>query len=104
MGMYDHVKCRIMSCPGCGGDLDWQTKDGDCLLERVYVVDLMRDRNEMRMVGDCDKCHWYIEVAIERDTGLTAGQHLARMRERDGVVPEVEADEARRFGEREADR
>lgn len=39
MGMYDHVNVSI-PCPGCGRKLDWQSKDGDCVLETVDPKDL----------------------------------------------------------------
>lgn len=93
MGMFDHVKCRAMSCPGCGGDLDWQTKDTACNLDTVFVVDIMRQRHEMRMIGQCGECRWFVEATISRDTSLTAGQMVLQMAEQRGSLPQVDAAE-----------
>jgi hypothetical protein len=93
MGMFDNVRCRAMSCPGCGGDLDWQTKDTDCNLDTVYVVDVMRGRESMSMIGSCDECRWFVEATITRDSSPTVGQHLLYMAEKGRRVPSVDAAE-----------
>ncbi|KIA63018.1 hypothetical protein [Nocardia vulneris] len=85
MGMFDNVLCRAMSCPGCGGDLDWQTKDAGCTLDTVLVVDVMRGRNDMRMIGGCDECRWSVEATITRDTSPTVKQLLMLTAEARGL-------------------
>ena len=98
MGMFDHVACRAMSCPGCGGNLDWQTKDADCVLDTVYVPNVMQGRNEMRMIGGCDDCRWTVEALIRRDHAFTVGQHLQLMAEQKGLVPLIDPVEAEAMG------
>ncbi|MFG1794178.1 hypothetical protein [Nocardia sp. NPDC049149] len=85
MGMFDNVPCRAMSCPGCGGDLDWQTKDAGCSLATVLVVDVMHGRNEMRMIGGCDECRWSIEAVITRNTSPTVKQLVMSRAEAKGL-------------------
>lgn len=87
MGMFDSVRCRAMSCPGCGGELDWQTKDTACALDTVYVPEVMRGRDEMRMIGGCDDCRWTVEAVIKRDNSLTVPQRVQLMAEQSGIAP-----------------
>lgn len=50
MGMFDHVNVDI-SCPECGGKVDWQSKDGPCVLTTV-------DPTEVTDFGCyCHECH-----------------------------------------------
>lgn len=97
MGMFDHVQCRAMSCPGCGGDLGWQTKDADCNLDTLYVAQVMHGRSDMRMIGGCEDCRWSVEAVIKRDTSPTVDQHLHWMAEAKGYAPQVGAGEAERM-------
>jgi hypothetical protein len=82
--MFDYVKCRAMSCPGCGGDLEWQTKSGPLMMSNVYVTEIMRATDEMAMIGGCADCGWVVEATIRRDKSLTVGQHLLLMDEKRG--------------------
>jgi hypothetical protein len=72
MGMFDNIKAPLMGCPGCGADLDFQTKDDECTLSTFTVEEVLlrqredsRGRRGMRMVGGCERCRWWIEVQIE---------------------------------------
>jgi len=83
MGMFDTVQCEAMRCPMCGNvDMDWQTKDDARVLDTVYVQNVMRDKDAMRMIGGCETCRITVEVKISRDTSLTAHQHIQWMKER----------------------
>lgn len=93
MGMFDYVKCRAMSCPGCGGDLGWQSKDGPCVLSEVYVMEIMREAEYMSMIGSCDECGWFVDTQVRRDRSMTPGQAVQRMRERQGFVPTFDEEE-----------
>jgi hypothetical protein len=74
--MFDYVKCRAMLCPGCGGDLGWQTKSGPPTLSDIYVMQIMCDADEMSMIGECEDCGWFVDVSIRRDRSMTIGQRL----------------------------
>lgn len=72
MGMFDNVKAPLMGCPGCGADLNFQTKDLDCTLDTYTVRETLSEQPEdnfghrtMRMIGSCDQCRWWIEVEVE---------------------------------------
>ncbi len=86
MGMFDDVQCRAMSCPGCGGDLGWQTKDAGQSLATVFVADVMFERNEMRMIGECASCRWIVNVTITRDLSPTVAQMVLKMAEERGTL------------------
>ncbi|WP_280393083.1 hypothetical protein [Nocardia wallacei] len=73
--------------------MDWQTKDSACTLGTVYVVDVMLNRDEMRMVGGCEDCGYFVETKISRDKSLTVGQMLHRMAEEKGYEPPLDATE-----------
>lgn len=71
MGMFDNVKAPLMGCPGCGADLDFQTKDDECTLSTFTVEEVLsrqhvddRGQRSMRMLGGCERCRWWIEVEV----------------------------------------
>lgn len=73
MGMFDNVDVPEMKCPGCGGDLGFQTKSFGNSLSTYTVQEVMdgtswRDefgQTYMTMLGGCDSCRWWVEVKIK---------------------------------------
>ena len=71
MGMFDNVKAPLMGCPGCGADLDFQTKDLDCTLATYTVQQVLSEQSEdnygrrsMQMLGGCDQCQLWVDVNV----------------------------------------
>lgn len=60
MGMFDHVKYEC-SCPVCHNKVsDFQSKDGECLLDELepFQVDYF--------YGTCGKCGCRLEFEVEK--------------------------------------
>ena len=56
MGMYNYVNFEA-PCPSCGKTItdDWQTKDGNCMLEKVKIQEINTFYNY------CDNCGEWIQ-------------------------------------------
>jgi hypothetical protein len=58
MGMYDYVYYKT-TCPGCDEMLDdFQSKDGDCLL------DILQPQDVEFFYTSCDKCNEWVEFQV----------------------------------------
>lgn len=74
MGMFDDVQCDAMRCPLCGTEMDWQSKDGSCLLETLTVHELMDETSKPTFYSSCHDCRIWVEVTVVRRTGRTDAQ------------------------------
>jgi len=70
MGMFDSL---IIKCPRCRADVEFQTKAGDCTLERYRATDnipadvaasLLNDSTYCRECGNYIKLHGHVHVHL----------------------------------------
>ena len=61
MGMYDTV---VLYCPKCSEEVDFQSKAGDCELNR-YTVDFVPVEIAKAINGNTRKCKCGYEVTIK---------------------------------------
>lgn len=97
MGMFDYVKAPLMNCPVCGSDLEFQTKDLDCTLDTYTVQEVLFEqpendhgRRSMQMLGGCDRCQLWIDVAVRTYGGPTKNPDpwIAGLLERNAALRE----------------
>ena len=67
MGMFDTV---VAKCPACGGEVAFQSKGGDCTLDRYDLEDapqdVLSDTHRLGRHTECDDCGrgYKIEVKV----------------------------------------
>ena len=56
MGMFDSVICR---CPKCGGELEFQSKAGECVLDRFGIGNVPANvAQDIEVdIESCKTCH-----------------------------------------------
>lgn len=69
MGMFDYVDA-VIRCPYCGELInDFQSKDGDCLLEKISPYDVRT------FYSSCNSCKEWVQIDVEKtfikDTGVS---------------------------------
>lgn len=80
--MFDDVQCDAVRCPLCGQVIDWQSKDGECTMDRVTVHDLMESVSDLTFYGDCPECQVWVEVSVKRTIPRTAAQRAQHEKEK----------------------
>ena len=85
MGMHDDIACTAMSCPLCGSEMGWQSKDGPCTLETITVHELMDETSKPVFYANCDDCRVWVEVSVNRQTGRNPAQWAQYRKEREIV-------------------
>ena len=59
MGMYDYVKASL-ACPKCKTEIvDWQSKDGEC------IMDTLQPQDVRRFYSSCPKCGVWIDCEVK---------------------------------------
>lgn len=84
--MFDTIYSDAVRCPLCGRSLEWQSKDGPCLFERLTIHELMETTNAPVFYSSCDECGIWVEVSVRRQVKLTPAQQ-AQFREEQELMP-----------------
>lgn len=66
MGMFDYVTYEA-PCPCCGEPIkEWQSKDGDCFMEKYTPMGLLKetDRRSIVFYTFCRGCEAWVEILM----------------------------------------
>ncbi len=84
MGMYDNVNFE-MDCPICGKRIDdFQTKDGDCLLNTLSPCDVST------FYSGCRKCNSFINIQQIKDKHICTVSHYDKENKKNIIDKEFE--------------
>ena len=75
MGMFDSI---MFDCPGCGNELEIQSKAGDCLLDRFSSesVPLHIAQDICHEQTYCEKCDRWFRVKTDADLPTSIKMYL----------------------------
>jgi len=73
MGLFDTVTISGLFCYHCGAPAgeEWQTKDGDCLLDSYTLEEFFTKNHDVYTAsfsGDCTLCNAWLRIGLPNET------------------------------------